>query len=257
MCEFCIKHGEGKKWYLEASNYAEDMLSDMSRQKMIRTYFKEIYDGRDQIVQQLADLDKAPAVVKRFIRWKTVRNMKRNHWGQIVPIEDIEKIFEFINSIARASCICRYLVRKEEKRYCYGISMGPNGGKLAEIFSDLDASFLTGPDSKGLETISKEEALEQFRSYEKEGLCHSVWTFQTPFIGGVCNCDRPDCLAMTMSVTHGIPVMFRAEYVAETDWDSCEGCRRCMKVCQFGAIGYSAGQKKSYIDPRRCYGCGI
>jgi heterodisulfide reductase subunit A-like polyferredoxin len=35
------------------------------------------------------------------------------------------------------------------------------------------------------------------------------------------------------------------------------GCKRCMKVCQFGAIGYSAGQKKTYIDPRRCYGCGI
>ena len=28
MCEFCIKHGEGKKWYLQAKNYAEDLLSE-------------------------------------------------------------------------------------------------------------------------------------------------------------------------------------------------------------------------------------
>ena len=33
------------------------------------------------------------------------------------------------------------------------------------------------------------------REHEKEGLCHTVWTFQTPFIGGICNCDRADCLA--------------------------------------------------------------
>jgi heterodisulfide reductase subunit A-like polyferredoxin len=39
--------------------------------------------------------------------------------------------------------------------------------------------------------------------------------------------------------------------------DACDGCRQCMRVCQFGAIGYSAGRKKSQIDPRKCYGCGI
>jgi MinD superfamily P-loop ATPase len=30
-----------------------------------------------------------------------------------------------------------------------------------------------------------------------------------------------------------------------------------MRVCQFGAIGYSAANKKTFIDPLRCYGCGI
>ncbi len=31
MCDFCHKHGEGKKWYLEAKNYAEDLLSGLRR----------------------------------------------------------------------------------------------------------------------------------------------------------------------------------------------------------------------------------
>ncbi len=31
MCEFCHKHGEGKKWYLQAANYSEDLLSDVRR----------------------------------------------------------------------------------------------------------------------------------------------------------------------------------------------------------------------------------
>jgi MinD superfamily P-loop ATPase len=30
-----------------------------------------------------------------------------------------------------------------------------------------------------------------------------------------------------------------------------------MRVCQFGAIGYSAGNKKASIDMGRCYGCGV
>jgi heterodisulfide reductase subunit A-like polyferredoxin len=51
--------------------------------------------------------------------------------------------------------------------------------------------------------------------------------------------------------------MFRAEYVGKTDPDKCIGCRKCMKVCQFGAIAYSAAEKKSVVDARRCYGCGI
>jgi heterodisulfide reductase subunit A-like polyferredoxin len=52
-------------------------------------------------------------------------------------------------------------------------------------------------------------------------------------------------------------VMFRAEYIAEVEPDQCNGCRQCMRVCQFGAISYSASNKKAVIDQRRCYGCGI
>jgi heterodisulfide reductase subunit A-like polyferredoxin len=99
--------------------------------------------------------------------------------------------------------------------------------------------------------------MEALREHDKEGLCHTVWTFHTPFMGGVCNCDRADCLAMRSTVTHRIPVMFRAEYVATVNPDQCTGCRQCMRVCQFGAISYSASNKKAVIDQRHCYGCGI
>lgn len=35
MCEFCHKHGEGKKWYLQAKNYSEDLLSDLKRREFL------------------------------------------------------------------------------------------------------------------------------------------------------------------------------------------------------------------------------
>jgi ferredoxin len=257
MCEFCLEHGEGRKWYLEAKNYGLDLASDINRQQAFQKFAKRMTAADGDFHQQMEKLENAPAFVRRLIRWKTVRSMKKFHYGQIVPIEDVERIFEFVNQIIRTSCLCRKALTGEEKRYCYGVSMGPGGGNLEEAFKEIAPGFTGSPDPKGNEVVTKEEALASFRELEKEGLCHSVWTFVTPFIGGICNCDRPDCLAMQMTVIHGTPVMFRAEYVAETNLDTCDGCRLCMRVCQFGAIGYSAGQKKSHIDPRRCYGCGI
>lgn len=256
MCEFCMEHGEGKKWYLEASNYSEDLLSDMKRQKLLKSFMSEA-SGLENPSERFEKLAQAPWLVRRFLRWRIVKTMKKNHYGQILPIEDVAKILDFTNSIVRISCICRYLQKKEEKRYCYGVSLGGSEGKFQELLGSQGMSFLTGPDSKGLETLTKEETIEAFREHEREGLCHSVWTFRTPFIGGICNCDRPDCLAMQSTVTYDVPVMFRAEYVAILNQDQCIGCRKCMTVCQFGAISYSAASKSAHIDPALCYGCGV
>jgi Pyruvate/2-oxoacid:ferredoxin oxidoreductase delta subunit len=256
MCEFCLKHAEGKKWYLEAENYSDDLLSDLRRRRFIEDFFAhpEVL-GRD--VERLEKLDNAPAFVKAVIRRVVTGRMKKNHYGQVVPIEEIEQIFGFVNSIIRVACVCRHVTLGQEKRYCYAVSMGPDGGKMSEILRGLDSSFLGGPDTEGLEAVGQDEAVSAFRDHEKEGLCHTVWTFRAPFIGGICNCDRSDCLAMRTTVTHDIPVMFRAEYVAEIDPAKCVGCRQCMRVCQFGAITYSASNEKAAIDQRRCYGCGI
>ena len=38
MCEFCLQHGEGKKWYLQAKNYADDLLSDVRRRRFIKNF---------------------------------------------------------------------------------------------------------------------------------------------------------------------------------------------------------------------------
>jgi NAD-dependent dihydropyrimidine dehydrogenase PreA subunit len=256
MCEFCLKHGEGQKWYLQANNYSEDLLNDVRRRKMIQNFAA---DGESvaKSIEKMDKLSTAPKFIQALVRRLVPRKMKKRHYGQVVPIEDVEKIFGFVNSIVRVACYCRHFTVGKEKRYCYGISMGPNGGKFGELMKNVDTSFLTGPDSASVETLTKEQAIASFREHEKEGLCHTVWTFQTPFIGGICNCDRADCLAMRCTVTHNVPVMFRAEFIAETDPDKCVGCRQCMKLCQFGAISYIASNKKAVVDKMKCYGCGI
>lgn len=257
MCEFCHKHGEGEKWYLQAQLYSEDLLSDLNRRNFIRDFFLHP-EHLTEKEGKLEGLKRLPSFVKAVITPFLVGRQKKVHYGQVVPIEDLERIFDFVNSVIRLPCICRQVTVGTEQRYCYGISMVPTEqSQFAQILREIDASYLTGPDTKGLEVLSKEEAVTSIRELEKKGICHTVWTFTTPFIGGVCNCDRSDCMAMRATVTMSFPVMFRAEYVAEINSELCNGCRQCMRVCQFGAMGYGIAHEKVIIDPRRCYGCGI
>ena len=256
MCQFCLKHGEGKKWYLRAANYSDELLSDVRRRKFIERFLTEP-DQLREAASRLEQLDRAPKFLRGLIGRIAVRRMKKVHYGQVVPIEDVERIFDFVNSIVRVACICRYVKLGREKRYCYGLSLAPDGGQLMRISNSLDGSFLKGPDMQGMESLSKAEALAVFREHEAEGLCHTVWTFHTPFIGGICNCDRADCMALRCTIGHGVPILFRAEYVAEVAPDACTGCRQCMSLCQFGAMFYSASDEKAAVDQKMCYGCGI
>lgn len=256
MCDFCLKHGEGRKWYLEAANYSEDLLADVRRRRFIESFATDL-EGMTRDTARMEDLDRLPAVFRTLVRRWSGRRMRVYHFGQVVPIEDVVRIFELVNSVVRISCICRQVTLGREKRYCYGVSMGPNGGRFAEIIKGLDGSFYTGPDRAGVESVDKADALAAIRELEHEGLCHTVWTFVTPFIAGLCNCDRADCLALKASVGHRIPILFRAEYVASIDASACTGCRQCLRLCPFGALAYSAGTGRTEVDARQCFGCGI
>ena len=256
MCQFCHQHGEGKKWYLKAENYAEHFLSDIRRSKYIQHFFHDPQRLKERI-DLLDTLNRMPGFVQAVIKPAILGRMKRMHHGQVLPLEDVEEIFSFVNSVVRLPCICRQASLGTEERFCYGLSMVPaETSKLKGIVEAVGADYLTGPDVKGLETVSKEEALEQFKELEKKSLFHSVWTFMTPFIGGICNCDH-DCMAMKATVKKSLPVMFRAEYVAEVEPELCNGCRNCVRACQFGAINFSLAREKVSIDPLLCYGCGV
>jgi ferredoxin len=243
MCEFCTQHGEGEKWYLAMANYSRELLEQNDR----RRYAAEFLNGFDRRVpRSLKQLDRIRRMPLMMLAKPILTHFqKHDHYGQVVPIEDVEKIFTIVQGAIRLPCVCRRVTTGNmNARYCYGLTLDK------ELMSSLDASF-------SLETLTKEEALESIRKLDKEGLVHSVWTFKTPFIGGLCNCDQ-DCMAYR--ITHArrdYPVMFRAEWVAAVSADSCNGCRLCMRQCQYGAIRYSSNNKKVLIDPSACYGCGV
>jgi MinD superfamily P-loop ATPase len=113
------------------------------------------------------------------------------------------------------------------------------------------------PDFSEIERLSKEEAKEFIRHLDTEGNTHSVWTFNTPFIGALCNCDR-DCMAWRFQLKMDLGrVMWKGEYVAEIDPARCSGCRECIRRCYFRAINYDRMNEKCSVNLRNCYGCGI
>ena len=172
---------------------------------------------------------------------------KINHFGQVIPIEDVEKVIDLADSITRIPCGCRFLTTgKTNARYCFGLGIS----KWGSLKGVPDAS-------SSLEVLDKQEARRIIREYDQEGLIHSVWTSITPYLMGLCNCDH-DCLAYKMYIEQrGLPSFFRAEYVCRVDPELCSGCKDCIKQCQFGAQFYSSALGKVYIDPTRCFGCGV
>jgi Fe-S-cluster-containing hydrogenase component 2 len=246
MCQFCTQHGEGKKWYENMANYTAEVFHQVnSEQNLVRFLRGFAKSLRDDVATASRWQRRFPRIY-RFIAYPILsRKMQKTHFGQVVPLEDVEAILSQVEHIVRLPCVCRKVSLGAEKRYCFGVGM------------DLTPILAQAPDFAAFEHWSRERAISFIRQLDQEGKTHSVWTFNTPFIGAICNCDRTDCLAMRCTVTHNLPVMFRAEYVAESDPEKCNGCRQCMRVCQFGALGYSPATEKVNVDQRWCYGCGI
>ena len=264
MCEFCTEHGEGKKWYLQMKNYSDilfheelsasqkEMSGANTRVEFVDQFFKysimpaisnragaepEIEKDDEKSSEQLVDQPSEEEILEK---------RKVVHFGQVLPIEDVEEVINIVDSITRLPCGCRYYsTGKADKRYCFGLGMDKWGvlGKYPDAASSL-------------EVLDKKEAKKIFRDYDQEGLIHSIWTGVTPYVIGICNCDR-DCLPYRGYIENrGSPAFFRAEYICQVDWDLCEGCKSCMSQCQFGAQYYSSTLGKVYINPAQCFGCG-
>ncbi|MGB5931447.1 MAG: 4Fe-4S binding protein [Anaerolineae bacterium] len=264
MCEFCTKHGEGKKWYLQMKNYADELLHEelsstkkeivkaTTRVEWIDSFFENFVIPASSGVSRERDESEGarPSTEPPEVQPsedEIVARMKVDHFGQVLPIEDVEEVIDMVDSITRMPCGCRFITTgKTDKRYCFGLGVDKWGilGKFPDAASSL-------------EVLEKEEAKRIFREYDEEGLMHTIWTAVTPYVIGICNCDR-DCGAYKWYIEkRGTPSFFRAEYVCQVDWDLCTGCKSCISQCQFGAQFYSSALSKVYIDSTRCFGCGV
>ena len=246
MCEFCIQHGEGKKWYENMKNYSGEVFHQVNSEEHMREYLANFYRSLTVEVQHAYAWKKRIPLIYRLLVYPWVtRRLKKTHFGQIVPVEDIESLLNKFSSLVRLPCICRKATTGENKRYCFGIGMD-----LTPIFRDL-------PDFRDFDRLSAEEAKSFIRQLDTEGQTHSLWTFNTPFIAALCNCDR-DCMAYRFQIKMQLgKLMWKGEYLAEIDYSSCDGCRECLKRCYFGAITYDRQNMKCSIQPEKCYGCGI
>jgi len=254
MCQFCVEHGEGKRWYLAAQNYAYDLESDLTRREYIVEFIQGFEDMRATAITAGNVLAKLPAPVARLGKHAITRHQQKSHFGQPLSLEDCEAVFKTATSITAIPCICRMHQRNTSaEEVCLLVTTQP----ITSVLTDGFSSYADGPGLDDFNELTREDALALLRTCEENGLMHSIWTFKTPFTAAICNCNLASgCMAMKLTAGYDIKVMWRGEDVALFSADACTGCRQCVKLCPFGAISAN-GRGPVTQDVTKCWGCGI
>ncbi|HET7319525.1 MAG TPA: 4Fe-4S dicluster-binding protein [Nitrospirota bacterium] len=254
MCEFCTKHGEGKIWYKNAANYGQDLLSDLGRRRYIEGFLTSAFSEGFETLGRLETIFRKKGKLPPAVKAAMINKAKTEHFGQVLPIEEIGCVVGKARTVVRMPCACRWNIGKKEERCCYAVSYGPEAW-----YDSIDMGYFGKASGEGLEELSPDTALAQMKAMEVEGRVHTIWTMMTPFIGAICNCSSEDCLAMLTLSRTSTEIMERADHVARVDETLCTGCGECDAACRFKAVDSHrhGGQSHAHIDPRRCFGCGL
>jgi len=172
--------------------------------------------------------------------------------GQVIPLEEAKRVAELSYPVASMSCICRIGARGHEERNeheysCTGLGVGMlKWERWPERYKG------------GVNFMSPEETKEWLTKWNKKGMVHIIMTFGGSYVGGICNCDYPDCGMIRNRVDYGItPGCLKSPWVATVDFDDCNGCGVCVQRCQFGAIKFEVTTEKTNVDQFKCFGCGL
>jgi ferredoxin len=255
LCEWCMQHGDGKKWYLNIKNYSRDLLKDKTAVEEFNTFFQnlETFAGMSpSAIIGLSGLTSDEEFTQAVGGLKQIYTTMNPHKGQVVPIEDVREIIDLSGPIAKLACVCRRAFKGGfEEKTCIGL--GPVFLEVAKDWPD----FTRG----GIDYISKEETMELMERFDKKGYVHSFWWgMESPAVMGFCNCEYPSCGALMGRRAFGDMYNFfyrKAEYVAKQKFDDCIGCGKCVQRCQFSAITHSPYLQKAIIDMKKCAGCGL
>ncbi len=261
MNEFHKRFGNGGKWYFNPENYNDDFLKDEARWTYVHDFYQDMWrhDARGNVTRLRAqDEGLSYGEAEEAVR-KRMAAQKEIHYGQVIPMEEMEQILRGAGCIMRFGCLCRYMYGdKREFRSCYLVSAEKDGGELKRIMDGLHSEYLDGEGCHGVEVVSADEAVRHFRQMDKDGLVHTIWTLHTPFIASICNCDPVHCSSLYTTLKGAkTATLFMADYVAKIDNEACIGCRRCKTVCQFGALEYSPMLKTVQVNAAKCIGCGV
>ncbi len=253
MCIWCKQYGDGhERWFYNPANYAR-RLYKIRKAEAEATGAEANPQAAGGMALGGLELIKAmdsgdTKTVARIVK-ESEEQAWRVHFGQVLSLDEALKAIDVMYPIATISCVCKRSMRctaDNDNFVCMG--MGPGMYKW-ERWPDTYRG--------GVEFLSPGEAKERVTRFHKQGLVQSVATFGTPYLGGLCNCDYPDCGFIRSRLDYGIRALWKGHYVARVDAAACTGCAKCIKRCQFRALSYVPSQNKAYIDMGQCFGCGL
>jgi len=252
VCVFCEKFGDPEigegLWYLNPKNYGRQLY----RRRRPGAGFGEYgraYRGTPVTEDPFEVRNEAPEKVPELVAtWWS--NLEKTRPSQVVPLEDAIKVAALSHPFASMPCECRLWTRAREERNeamysCGGLGIGMlKWERWPERYKG------------GVNFMSFEETKDWLITWTKKGMVPILMTYGAPYLGGLCLCDYPDCLAIRMRLDVGVGLL-KGHYVAIVDYDKCNGCGRCVQRCQFGALKFEISIDKANIDQYRCFGCGV
>lgn len=246
MCEFCEKHGQGNRWYLNPENFSEKMMEDPQRVKTLEKvggWGIDYYIDFTSKVTQLVNWPVIGKVVKAIIG----RMAPNEHGGQVVSLEDSLQLLEYARDFVLLPCACRKLVGHRDDMVC--LNFGP--------IKDMQRRLMPeGP----MEEITLEEAKELVRMSDERGHFHQVLYAKVPFPVCICNCDARYCTSLKQRRANNVEVaIFKGHEVCAVDRELCRFCEDpvCISRCAFGAMHYDAEAGSVHVHAGECFGCGL
>lgn len=264
MCEWCMKHGAGGKWYMNTKNYSDELAKELD----LKSYLEEQWRNFEQVfIRKIIGISSIGLgyklqmpIIGRVIRWNAERmihseSKNRNpiradgHFGQVIPLEDAKVILSELAAepIIQNYCMCRMMQRGVKDVCCI------NFGVLSGVIEKLPRFIPKNTKVR----LDREEAVARLEEQNRKGRVATVWFQPVPYINAICSCEVPQCGGLRLRTDFGLKAVYKAEYVADVNPDLCQGCKECISVCQFGAIKYSPTLERALIDQNKCFGCGL
>jgi len=254
MCYLCEQFGEGDLWYLNPKNYARNMYKLRKPGEGFKGAEAGLETGEHTGPTQIDLIDAIDRGDEEDIARirEALNNIKgAGQEGQVIPLKDAEKVMDLCTCIGIMACACRKGTRAIDERSEHDYTcMGMGTGML---------KWERWPEryKGGVKFLTPAEAKEWNREMDKKGFCHLLMIFEPPFIGGFCQCDYPDCGLTRTAVDFGVGGLLKSHYVAQVDYDVCNGCGVCAQRCQWGALKFEVTTQKANVDQFKCYGCGL
>jgi ferredoxin len=253
MCRMCDWLGDGDIWYKSPKNYANRMYKLREPGKKAATSMAGGGGGVPPLTRAIeakanGDLEEYNKIIQAMNERGATRP-----GAQVVPLSEcIEMVEQVGMPVAAMHCICRKTTRGEEEQdineyTCLGLGTGMfKWERWPERYRG------------GVEFLTPKQTGEFLEYWDQRGMVHMVMQEGGDFIGGLCNCDYPDCLPIRNRIDYGLNYQLtKGEYICEVDYERCNGCGQCLGRCQFNALKYESTIDMANIDPMECFGCAL